>query len=399
MTQGTTMKEHLARVQRGFAQTFGCEPEAVFFAPGRVNLIGEHTDYNGGHVFPCAISLGTFAAAARRADGRVRLHSFSRSAMGVMEFALPPPGYTEGNDWTNYPLGVIHVLLQAGHAFPGGLDILFDGTLPSGAGLSSSASIEVLTAVICNALFTLRMSLQDMALLSQKAENEYVGVRCGIMDQFAVAMGREHCAILLNCDTLEYRYSPLELGDCRIVLVNTNKKHSLASSQYNVRRAQCEAALADLRAVRPELPSLGALTREEFDALAPHITDSLAARRARHAVYENRRVLEAVQALEQNDLRRFGELMHDSHVSLRDDFEVSCPELDLLAELAWKEPGVVGARMTGGGFGGCTVNLVSESRLEAFKRHIGDAYTQATGLVPDFYVADTAGGASRQEAI
>lgn len=394
------MNEHLASVKREFSGIFGNEPEGLFFSPGRVNLIGEHTDYNGGHVFPCAISLGIWAAAARRPDGRVRLHSLNRSTVGTQEFSLPPSAFNERHDWANYPLGVLHTLLDEGYSLPGGLDILYNGNLPNGAGLSSSASIEVLTGVICNELFNLDLSMTQIALLAQKAENNYVGVRCGIMDQFSVAMGLENCAILLDCNSLVHHYSRLALGDCRIVLANTNVKHSLGTSKYNERRAQCETALEDVRAAGPEYASLtawGALSEKEFNALAKYIKDPVNCRRARHAVYENQRTLLAVEALNNDDLDQFGELMRQSHVSLRDDYEVSCPELDMMAELAWKQPGVVGARMTGGGFGGCTVNLVHEAEIERFRADTGSAYARATGLEPDFYVADVAGGARREE--
>lgn len=393
-------KDHIARVCRDFEEIFGGVPEAAFFAPGRVNLIGEHTDYNGGHVFPCAISLGTYAAAARRTDGRVRLHSMNRSFTGTMEFVLPPPASKRADaDWTAYPLGVIHTLFATGHGFAGGLDIVYHGNLPGGAGLSSSASIEVLTGLICNDFFGLGLSMTELALLGQKAENEYVGVRCGIMDQFSVAMGRENCAILLDCNTLVHRYSPLALDGYHIVLTNSNKKHSLGSSKYNERRTQCEAALADLRTIRPDLPSLGALTGEEFDTLACHITDPVNRSRARHAVLENRRTLKAVEALEANDLASFGQLMNESHISQRDDYDVSCREMDILAELAWQVPGVLGSRLTGGGFGGCTVSLVPVSQIDAFRAHIAPAYTRESGLIPDFIVADVFGGARREEAV
>lgn len=382
-------------MQRVFSETFGAEAEGVFFTPGRVNLIGEHTDYNGGHVFPCAITLGIWAAARRRTDGQVRLFSLNREALGVMRFDAVPQVCDKANDWANYPLGVLHTLAEAGHPVPGGLDIVYDGNLPNGAGLSSSAAMEVLTGLVCNELYGLGLSLQELALLGQRAENQYVGMRCGIMDQFTVAMGKKDHAILLDCNTLNFRYSPLALGDYRIVLVNSNKAHELASSKYNERREQCETALADLRTLRPDLPSLGALTGEAFAELSGAIRNGDCLKRARHAVLENRRALTAVEALERNDLARFGELMRASHISLRDDYEVSCREMDVLAELAWQEEGVLGARMTGGGFGGCTVNLVRESCVDAFRERVGRAYTAATGLVPDFYVADVADGARR----
>lgn len=400
MAPNATMHEQLTMVKHKFYSVFGHGSEGLFFSPGRVNLIGEHTDYNGGHVFPCTISLGIWAAAARCPDGRVRLHSLNSPQVGTQEFELPPPVFNESHDWANYPLGVLRILADEGYHMPGGLDILYAGNLPNGAGLSSSASLEVLTGVICNELFHLDISMTQIALLAQKAENNYVGVRCGIMDQFTVAMGLEGCAILLDCNSLVHHYSRLALNDCRIVLANTNVTHSLGSSGYNERRAQCEAALEDVRAALPEYASLsawGALSETEFNALAKYIKNPVCFRRAKHAVYENQRTLQAVEALTNDDVDRFGELMRQSHESLRDDYEVSCKELDIMAELAWKHPGVVGARMTGGGFGGCTVNLVHEADIEHFCQEAGTAYEQATGLHPEFYVADVAGGARREE--
>lgn len=378
-----------------FCRLFGKAPQAVFFSPGRVNLIGEHTDFNGGHVFPCAITLGIWAAARKRTDNRIRLFSLNKNNVGMQEFTELPAAFTPANDWTNYPLGVLDVLAKAGHPLPSGQDILYWGDLPNGAGLSSSASMEVLTGIIANEFFGFGLSLIELALLAQKAENNFVGVRCGIMDQFTVAMGRKDQAILLDCNTLKYRYSPLAFEHCKLVITNTNKPHSLASSKYNERRAQCETALADLKTVLPNLTALGELDGPAFAEVSHVIRNADCLKRARHAVLENQRTLQAVDALEANDSKLLGELMRASHISLRDDFEVSCPELDVLAELAWKEPGVIGSRMTGGGFGGCTVSLVLEEHVNDFRSHIGEAYTKATGLVADFYITRAADGAHR----
>ena len=388
--------EILERMRNVFREQFGTAQPAAYFSPGRVNLIGEHTDYNGGHVFPCAISLGIYALAARREDSSFRVYSMNLPEQGVVEF--PPEGlsYDKAKDWANYPMGVVSVLEQEGHRAPQGLDIVFYGTLPNGAGLSSSASLEVLTAVLLDDLFGFGLDRIEIVKLCQRAENRFVGMQCGIMDQFAVGMGKKGCAILLDCNTLEYRYSKLDLKDCCIVITNTNKKHSLVSSAYNERRSQCEHALAQLRAVRP-IQSLGELTREEFDAMAHLIQDPVERRRARHAVYENRRTLEAVEALEKQDLKRFGQLMHDAHVSMRDDYEATGPELDALAELAWQEPGVIGSRMTGGGFAGCTVSIVENAALEAFQAHITEGYTRRIGYGPSFYIAQISDGTHRVE--
>ena len=385
----------LAEMKRIFEEKFGKAETRGFFSPGRVNLIGEHTDYNGGHVFPCAISLGTYALVADRQDSKTRIYSMNQEGAGIIEFEMSGLSYDSAKGWANYPMGVVKVFEDAGHKCSHGFDILIYGTLPNGSGLSSSASLEVLTAVILNDAFSFGLDMVEMVKLSQKAENTFVGVNCGIMDQFAVGMGKKDCAILLDCSTLEYRYSKIALDGASIVITNTNKPHSLASSAYNVRRAQCEHALNELKEVRPELATLGALTNLEYDKLAGHISDHVERQRARHAVYENQRTLEAVKALEANDVARFGELMDMSHVSLRDDYDVTGVELDTLAELAWEQEGVIGSRMTGAGFGGCTVSLVKDDCIEAFKKNVEAAYEKKIGYKPSFYVANIADGTHR----
>ena len=385
----------LAEMKRVFEEKFGKAETRGFFSPGRVNLIGEHTDYNGGHVFPCAISLGTYALVADRQDSKTRIYSMNQEGAGIIEFEMSGLSYDSAKGWANYPMGVVKVFEDAGHKCSHGFDILIYGTLPNGSGLSSSASLEVLTAVILNDAFSFGLDMVEMVKLSQKAENTFVGVNCGIMDQFAVGMGKKDCAILLDCSTLEYRYSKIALDGASIVITNTNKPHSLASSAYNVRRAQCEHALNELKEVRPELATLGALTNLEYDKLAGHISDHVERQRARHAVYENQRTLEAVQALEANDVARFGELMDMSHVSLRDDYDVTGVELDTLAELAWEQEGVIGSRMPGAGFGGCTVSLVKDDCIEAFKKNVEAAYEKKIGYKPSFYVANIADGTHR----
>lgn len=385
----------LSRFQELFG-TGGGAP-ALFRSPGRVNLIGEHTDYNGGHVFPCAISLGIWALAApRQGTDLVRLHSMNFEEAGTIEAPARGLEYRQERGWANYPLGVLRVLEEAGHPLPAGLDLLFWGNLPGGAGLSSSASIEVLTARVADGLFGMGLQGVETALLAQRAENDFVGMKCGIMDQFAITMGRRNCAVFLDCRTLDFKLVPLNLDGFRIVISNTNKPHVLAGSEYNLRRAQCEAALEDLRRVR-SVKALGELTEPGFKYLSGVIRNPVNLRRARHAVTENQRTLRAVTALEMSDLALFGRLMNQSHVSLRDDYEVSCPELDALVELAWRQPGVVGSRMTGGGFGGCTVSIVEAPCVEAFVRDVGAGYAKATGLCADFYEADTEDGAGRME--
>ena len=390
--------EILAKMQAEFAAKFGADAAREtrsYFSPGRVNLIGEHTDYNGGHVFPCAISLGTYALVADRQDSKTQIYSMNMADKGVIEFPMSGLSYDKAKDWANYPMGVVKVFEDAGYKAGHGFDILIFGTLPNGSGLSSSASIEVLTALILNDAFDFGLDMVEMVKLSQKAENTFVGVNCGIMDQFAVGMGKKDCAILLDCNTLSYRYSKIALDGASIVITNTNKPHSLASSAYNVRRAQCEHALNELKEVKPELNALGELSNEEFNQLAGAISEPLERQRARHAVLENNRTLEAVEALEANDVAKFGKLMNESHYSLRDDYDVTGKELDTLAELAWQVDGVIGSRMTGAGFGGCTVSLVKNEAIEAFKEKVGKVYTEKIGYAPSFYVANIADGTHR----
>ena len=388
-------QEILTKMQSEFAAKFGEQETRAYFSPGRVNLIGEHTDYNGGHVFPCAISLGTYALVADRQDNKTRIFSLNLADKGIIEFDMSGLVYDKAKDWANYPMGVVKVFEDAGHKASHGFDILVYGTLPNGSGLSSSASIEVLTALILNDAFGFGLDMVEMVKLSQKAENTFVGVNCGIMDQFAVGMGKKDCAILLDCNTLEYRYSKIALEGASIVITNTNKPHSLASSAYNVRRAQCEHALNELKEVKPELGALGELSNEEFNQLAGAISEPLERQRARHAVLENNRTLEAVEALEAEDVVKFGKLMNESHYSLRDDYDVTGKELDTLAELAWQVEGVIGSRMTGAGFGGCTVSLVKNEAIESFKEKVGKAYTEKIGYAPSFYVANIADGTHR----
>lgn len=388
-------KEFLAGMAKVFEEKFGAQAERRYFSPGRVNLIGEHTDYNGGHVFPCAISLGTYALVRDRADQMTRVYSMNLADKGVIEFPMSSLAYDAAKDWANYFMGVVDVFEKAGHKAAHGFDIVINGTLPGGAGLSSSASLEVLMSVILNEAFSFGLPMLEMVKLSQQAENQFVGVNCGIMDQFAVGMGKADCAMLLDCNTLEYRYSKIALKDASIVITNTNKPHSLASSAYNVRRAQCEHALNELREVKPELKALGELSNEAFEKIAGHIAEQLERQRAHHAVFENNRTLEAVAALERDDVAQFGKLMNESHFSLRDDYDVTGRELDTLAEIAWSLPGVIGSRMTGAGFGGSTVSLVKNDAIETFKEKVAAAYTERIGYAPSFYVASISEGTHR----
>ncbi len=365
-----------------------------YFAPGRVNLIGEHTDYNGGHVFPCALSMKNAAVARRRDDTRVRWFNLTWPEDGVREADIRDLKPNDNGKWFDYQQGVIWAFQQNGYNVPAGYDMVMKGNLPAGSGLSASASIELLAAVIIRDLFDIDISMVDCALMGQYSENKYNGMNCGIMDQFASAMGKKDNAIFLNTATLKYEYVPLQLKDETIVIVNSKVKHSLAGSAYNDRRRESEGALEYLKKVT-DIETLGDLDEEGFEKYKDAIKDPICLKRGRHAVYENRRTIKAVEALRNNDLATFGKLINESHVSLRDDFEVSCKELDILAEEAWKIDGVIGSRMTGGGFGGCTVNIVKTAAVERFKETIGKSYREKTGLDPEFYTADIEDGARR----
>lgn len=364
----------------------------VFFAPGRVNLIGEHTDYNGGHVFPCAISLGTYCAISLREDKKVRMFSKNFERYGIKNLDLD--NYEKCSYWTDYPMGVIWTLSQAGYKVDRGFDIVFYGNLPNSSGLSSSASIEVLTAFTMSEMFGFNIDFIEIAKLCQRSENEYNGVNCGIMDQFSIAMGQSEKAIFLDAATLEYEYVPVCLKDASIVIASSNKKRGLADSKYNERRSECEQALAEICQGK-KYASLGAMSLEEFDEYKGLIKDDNRLKRARHAVSENIRTIEAVEALNKNDIERFGKLMIDSHVSLRDDYEVTGLELDTLFEEALKVEGVIGTRMTGAGFGGCTVSIVKNENIDEFIKTVGDKYRKKIGYSADFYIASPSSGPVR----
>lgn len=366
-----------------------------FFAPGRVNLIGEHTDYNGGHVFPCALSFGTHCVFCKRDDKKVRLYSLNFPEKGIIDADLSAISYDKKQDWANYPLGVIKTLQNHGYNINQGFELMFWGDIPNGAGLSSSASIELATAVAMNKVFNLYIPQVELVKFCQKAENKFVGMNCGIMDQFAIGMGKEGCAVLLDCNTLNYEYAPLDLKGVSIVIMNTNKRRELADSKYNERRSECERALKELQRKLP-IKSLGDLSIDEFEKNKELITNPTDRKRAKHAVYENQRTLQAVERLKAGDLKTFGKLMNESHISLRDDYEVTGKELDTLAEAAWQQPGVLGARMTGAGFGGCAIALVQDADVKHFIDNVGKIYREKTGLQADFYIASV-GGPARQE--
>ena len=375
-----------------FAELFGTEEGAkVYFAPGRVNLIGEHTDYNGGHVFPCALTIGTYGAARKRADRELHMYSMNFEHLGIIDSSLDDLTPDKKADWTNYPKGVIWAFGQKGMEVPCGMDLLLYGNIPNGSGLSSSASVEVLTGSILRDLFGFDVSNQDLALIGQYAENRYNGVNCGIMDQFAIAMGRADHAIFLDTATMEYEYAPIHLEGAKLVISCSNKKRGLGDSKYNERRSECETALAELQKA-VDIRTLGDLDEAQFEQYKGAIADETRVRRARHAVYENQRTVRAVAALKADDIEEFGRLMNASHVSLRDDYEVTGLELDTLVEAAWKIDGVIGSRMTGAGFGGCTVSIVKDEAIEAFKAQVGSVYRETVGYDADFYVVEIGDG-------
>ena len=367
----------------------------VFFSPGRVNLIGEHTDYNGGFVFPCALNFGTYGVAVKRDDRKCRMYSLNFESVGVKEFSLDNLVYDKSDNWVNYPKGVIKAFEDAGFKIDRGFDLLIFGTIPNGAGLSSSASLELLISVILKDFNNLDTDMINMIKLSQKAENQFIGVNCGIMDQFAIGMGKENNAILLDCNSLDYKYAPISLNGASVVIANTNKKRGLADSKYNERRASCEAAVKVLNEHGVNIKYLGELSVDKFNKVKHFITDPEQLKRATHAVSENARTVEAVEKLKAGDIKGFGKLMNQSHISLRDDYEVTGPELDALVEAAWNAPGVIGSRMTGAGFGGCTVSIVKDKDIDEFIKEVGKKYTDKTGLVADFYVAKIGDGSRK----
>lgn len=386
----------LNKLIKKFKELYGEEGDIrTYFAPGRVNLIGEHTDYNGGHVFPCALTLGTYAVARKRKDRAIRLYSLNLSKMGVVKTSLDDLRPYTNAGWTNYPKGVMWAYEGRGMKLPFGLDIAIYGDIPNGSGLSSSASLEVLTGVILKDMFGFDdVSLTDIALIGQYSENNFNGCNCGIMDQFASAMGKKDHAIFLDTNTLKYEYAPVKLPDAKIVIINSKVKHSLVDSAYNDRRNECETALKELQAVCG-INTLGDLTEEQFELLKPAIKDEIRVKRAKHAVYENQRAIRAVDALKANNIELFGQLMNASHESLKNDYEVSCEEIDILVDLAQKTPGVIGSRITGGGFGGCTVSIVRNDAVDNFISSIGAVYKEKVGHAAEFYVVDIGDGARR----
>lgn len=380
-------------LQLAFKNAYKQEAQHMYFAPGRVNLIGEHTDYNGGFVFPCALSFGTYLLIAENNSNCLNFKSLNMP----QEISLPLDQLTKplpDNCWANYPLGCFAQFIKKGINITKGYDMLFSGNVPAGAGLSSSAAIEVVTAFALNDMIGTNFSRTELAKIGQMSEHEFAGVNCGIMDQFASAQGKKDHAIFLNCDTLDFQLVPVKLEGIKVVIANTHSPHKLDSGAYNARVAQCQLAVKQLQAVKP-IKYLAELSGEEFAKVESVITDETAHKRARHVVGEVQRTTDAVAALQKGDITTFGKLMNASHVSLRDDYEVTGLHLDTLAEEAWKLDGVIGSRMTGGGFGGCTVSLVRDEAIPEFIEKVGTAYEQKTGIKADFYIAEIGDGARR----
>lgn len=381
------------KVLHGYEHIFNETAEKLFFSPGRINLIGEHTDYNGGNVFPCAISLGTYAAFGNRDDRTIKMYSANLPDSGIVSVSLDSLEYDKARDWANYLTGMIYLITKAGYKLDHGFNLYVNGNLPDGAGLSSSASIELLMGNILNDVFKLGIDQLDLVKMGQQNENNYIGVNSGIMDEFAVGMGKKDQAILLDTNTMEYHYAPVELGNNVIVIMNTNKHRALADSKYNERRSQCEQALALLQ-TKLNIKSLGDLSIDDFDRNSYLINDDILIRRARHAVFENQRTLKAIKYLKENNLVEFGKLVNASHISLHYDYEVTGIELDTLVEAAWQQPGVLGARMVGAGFGGCAIAFVDKNQIDAFQTNVGKIYQNKIGYAADFYIAEIADGPS-----
>lgn len=385
------MKEKLLT---GFREIFKTEASNVYFAPGRVNLIGEHTDYNGGHVFPCALNIGTYLAVKPRSDKKFQFYSENFAHLGIIEVDLDNIVYDVNDDWVNYPKGCIREVQKLGITLNHGLDLYYFGNIPNGAGLSSSASIELVTLVMLNEEYGLNIDRIELVKMGQRAENQFVGVNCGIMDQFAIGMGKANHAVLLDTGKLKYQYAPLNIEGYSLVVTNTNKRRGLADSKYNERRAECEKALEILKQYK-NINALCELTLAEFESLSDKIEDEIIRKRARHAISENERTILAKKALDEGNLTEFGRLMNESHVSLRDDYEVTGKELDTLAALAWAQDGVIGSRMTGAGFGGCTISIVKNEYIDNFKVNVEREYEKVIGYKPTFYVVSVGDGAKK----
>ena len=379
----------LDKILNVFKEKFGETGTILkFFAPGRINLIGEHIDYNGGCVLPCALTIGTYGVVRKREDNKIRCYSLNFEDKGIIETEIENLKYQSEHNWVNYIKAVIWAFEQKGHKIDKGFDFVCFGTIPNGSGLSSSASLEILISKILIDLFNINISMIEASLISQFAENKFIGVNCGIMDQFAIAMGKKDNAIFLNTNTLDYKYAPVKLDDMKIVISNTNKKRELADSKYNERRKECENSLLEIKKVKPEIETLADLTPEEFENIKDVIKDETWQKRVKHVLYENDRTKKAYEFLQQNNIIEFGKLLNLSHKSLKEDYEVTGVELDTLVEISWKQEGVIGSRMTGAGFGGCTVSIVKEQFVDIFIQNVGKEYKEKIGYDADFYVAE-----------
>ncbi len=377
-----------------YEKTFNENGQDVFFSPGRINVIGEHTDYNGGHVFPAAISLGVYGVYGPRDDTKVRLYSGDVDG-DVVEFDINDTTVEKDDRfWANYFKGMITYLREKYDNINHGFNLYIKANLPSGSGLSSSAAIEMLMGIILKDEFNLDVDRIALAKMGQRTENEFVGLNSGIMDQFACIMGKKDSAIFLDCNTLEYEYKPLALGDYEIIIMATNKPHTLADSAYNDRVRECHDALEKLQQ-KLDVKSLGELDNDTLDEYSYLINDETELKRARHAVSENQRTLRATKAMQDGDLEKLGRLIDASHVSLHYDYEVTGDELDTLAEASWKQPGVLGARMIGGGFGGSAIAIVKKSEAENFKQNVGKIYRDKIGYDASFYDAEIVDGTKK----
>ena len=382
----------ISELKKQFLDLFGGSDEGirVFSSPGRVNLIGEHTDYNGGYVFPAALTMATTIIARPRQDSIVRMAATDLD--GIVEGNLDTIDNYKDLSWGNYQFGVFDELRKAGYNICGA-DMLYHDTTPHGGGLSSSAAIEISAAIAMAALGgATDIDNIEMAKISQLAEHNYIGVNCGIMDQFASAMGKKNHLIFLDCKTLDYQLVPIQLDGYKLVISNTNKKRSLAASKYNERRSECEKGLEILKSAMPEKTCLGEITAEEFEQYKGLITDEIVLNRVTHVISEDDRVLKAIDALKNGNLVEFGQLMNASHVSLRDLYEVSCEELDTLVDSALSIDGVLGSRMTGAGFGGCTVSLVKDESVDTFIEKVGKEYLDKIGYAASFYITEIGDG-------
>ncbi|WP_159721626.1 galactokinase [Enterococcus sp. CSURQ0835] len=384
----------LRELNTKYADVFGPRTVSHYFSPGRINLIGEHTDYNGGHVFPASITYGTYGLASKRDDDKILVYSTNFEEIGVVSFTLDELDYDKNANWANYVKGMVLKLKEAGHKIDSGFELLVEGTIPNGAGLSSSASLELLVGVVLEDLFNLDVTRLELVQTGKKVENEFIGVNSGIMDQFAIGFGEKDHAILLDTNTLDYEMVPVVLGDYAVVIMNTNKRRELADSKYNERRSECEKAL-ELLQTELDIQSLGELDEKTFEDHEHLIGDPTLIKRAKHAVTENERTLIAKKELVAGNLEAFGKLLNASHASLKDDYEVTGIELDTLAETAQEQAGCLGARMTGAGFGGCAIALVKEDAIPTFKNNVYDEYIKVVGYAPDFYVAHIGDGSRK----